>query len=366
MLRRLAQRNPVLSSRRSAKQSDDCLRCVTTSSSNRRDRDDGATSSTAALGQSAERYSSSEAILHATPAHHTFLGDIIHGEDRSEMTSPFLGRNKAQNDDDGFWELFKAISTLNNRHNDSNQLVSINLSDNEIYTEGEDIESAAPSDANRNLNERVCLSVKLEEALKQSCINGVLEAFDIERTSSENNLSEKQIGKIITFLADHDAVMGFEATKYLVKKCKAEERMAPLYLYHYMMSGLKTCTNERVVKDLVIDIQDHIIEEYSDGKMAVYKYILLPQLAQIVSRLKYIQCARPLVEYFLDEKYPLLNPDIYESLVKTAWRNPFAHEDWTPALPYHRLLSELVSCGHRPKPDVVSRVLHTYYPYRGE
>ena len=132
------------------------------------------------------------------------------------------------------------------------------------------------------------------------------------------------------------------------------------------MSGLKSCTNQQELERLVCDIQNHIIEEYSDGKKAVYKYILLPQLAQTVARLGYNQCARPLVEYVLDEKYPIINPDVYESLLKTARRHQFANEDWSPTLPYHRLLSELVSCGHRPQPDVVTNVLHTYYPYKGE
>ena len=341
------------------------------------------TSSSSALAQSSERYSSSAAVLHAVPAHHNFLGDIIHGETSNEMINPFLNRNQTQNNDDGgFWELFKAISTLNNRHHNLNPTLSmsINLPDTEIYAEEEEEEETMTSsgvdiekettkvqlDDPPKQDTFISLSRKLDKSLKESCVTGVLEVFEQERTSSENDLTEKQLGRIITFLADHDVAMSFEATKYYVQKCKAEGRMAPLYLYHYMMSGLRSCTNQSVLESLVVDIQKHILEEYSDGKKAVYKYILLPQLAQTVARHKHNSCAKALVEYFLDEKYPLVNPDIHESLLKTAWRPPFASEDWSPLLPYHRLLSELVSCGHRPKPDVVTRVLQTYYPYRGE
>eukprot|EP00984_Skeletonema_dohrnii_P007458 scaffold2703_cov78-Skeletonema_dohrnii-CCMP3373.AAC.1 len=394
MLRRIAQKNPgPLICRRAAKRNNHAARHVTTSvsygdqkTSYRRDRDDGArtptASSSSALTQSSERYSSSGAALHAVHDHHNFIDDIILRERSNDVVNPFLNRDKTHNDDGGFLELFKAISTLNNRHHDFNPTLSMsmNLPDTEIYAgeEEEEVEEAVTSSgsdiekAETKLqvddppvqDTVISLSKKLDKALKESCVKSVLEAFEQERASSENELSDKQLERIITFLADHDVAMSFEATKYHAQKCNAEGRMAPLFLYHYMMSGLKNCFSQNEVEKLVVDIQEHIIEEYSDGKKAVYKYILLPQLAQTVARLKYNDCARPLVEYFLDEKFPLLNPDIHESLLKTAWRPPFAREDWTPALPYHKLLSELVACGHRPKPEAVTRVLHTYYPYR--
>lgn len=340
-------------------------------------------SSSILLTQSSERHSSSGAALHAVPTHYDFLGDMIHGEGSNEMINPFLNRNKTGSDD-GFLELFKAISTLNNRQSDFNPTfnMSINLPDTEIYAEeeeeeeeivtslsGADIEKAKTKVQVDDLplqDNLMSLSEKLDKALKEMCIKSVLEAFEEERTSSENALSDKQLGRIITFLADNDVKMSFEAIKYHSERSKAEGRVAPLYLYHYMMSGLKNCTSQKEVERLVLDIQDHIIEEYSDGEKAVYKYILLPQLAHTVARLEYNVCAKPLVEHILEERYPLINPDIYEGLLKTAWRPPFAREDWTPKLPYNRILSELVSCGHRPKPDVVTRVLHTYYPYGGK
>lgn len=372
MLRRIVQKNPGPTICRRAA----ITRLVATSASYcdktpyRRDRDDC----------SSERYSSTEAVFHAMSIHQNYISDIIHGQSSKEVINPF--NDQMHSDDGGFWELFKAISTLNNRHHDLSPTLSMsnNIPDTEIYAEEEEEEENMISSSAdiKNVTTKVqvdktpeqdtfiSLSRKLDKSIKKSCINSVLEVFEQERISFEKELCDRQLGRIITFLADHDVVMSFEATKYYVQKCKAEGRMAPLYLYHYMMSGLKSCTNQSVVEKIVVDIKEHILEEYSDGKKAVYKYILLPQLAQIVARLKYNTSAKPLVEYFLDEKYPLLNPDIYESLLKTAWRHPFAREDWSPTLPYHRLLSELVSCGHRPKPDVVTRVLHTYYPYRGE
>jgi hypothetical protein len=394
MLRRIVQKHPGPAICRRAT----ITRRVATSfsygdkkTSYRRDRDDGAghlrvatPTSSSAVTQSYERYSSSEALFHALPDHHNYIGDIIHGQSSNEAINPFLNRDQAHNDDGGFWELFKAISTLNDRHHDFNPTLSmsINLPDTEIYAEeeeeeeeetmtssGADIEKVTTKvqvDDPPQQDTLISLSRKLDKAIKKSCTNSVLEVFEQERTSSEKELCDRQLGRIITFLAGQDVVMSFEATKYYAQKCKAKGRMAPLYLYHYMMSGLKSCTNQSVVENLVVDIQEHILEEYSDGKKAVYKYILLPQLAQIVARLDYNSSAKPLVDYILDEKYPLLNPDIYESLLKTAWRHPFAREDWSPKLPYHRLLSELVSCGHRPQPDVVTKVLRTYYPYRGE
>ena len=392
MLRRIAQQNRGHSICQRATKCKNYARHVATSanygdkksSSYRRGRGDGARqlgvanpSSSFALTQSSERHSSTGAALATWNASN---GEIIHGEEFNEMINPFLNRNKTGSDD-GFLELFKAISSLNNRHNDFNPTLamSVHLPDTEIYAEEEEEETVTSSGADivkvktkmqlddPPLQDQVIsLSDKLDKALKESCRKSVLEAFEEERTSSENTLSEKQLGRIITFLAENDVGMSFEAIKYHVEQCKAEGRMAPLFLYHYMMSGLKNCTSQIEVERLVLDIQEHVIEEYSDGEKAVYKYILLPQLALTVARLGHNDCARPLVEYFLEEKYPLINPDIHESLLKTAWRHPFAREDWTPTLPYHRLLSELVSCGNRPKPEVVTRVLHTYYPYRGE
>mmetsp|Transcript_26501 Transcript_26501/g.43076 ORF Transcript_26501/g.43076 Transcript_26501/m.43076 type:complete len:712 (+) Transcript_26501:95-2230(+) len=390
MLRRIAQQNRGHSICQRATKCKNYARHVATSanygdkksSSYRRGRGNGARqlgvanpSSSSALTQSSERHSSTGAALATWNASN---GEIIHGEEFNEMINPFLNRNKTGSDN-GFLELFKAISSLNNRHNDFNQtlVMSVHLPDTEIYAEEEEEETVTSSGADIvKVNTKVqlddpplqdqviSLSDKLDKALRESCRKSVLEAFEEERTSSENTLSEKQLGRIITFLAENDVGMSFEAIKYHVEQCKAEGRMAPLFLYHYMMSGLKNCTSQIEVERLVLDIQEHVIEEYSDGEKAVYKYILLPQLALTVARLGHNDCARPLVEYFLEEKYPLINPDIHESLLKTAWRHPFAREDWTPTLPYHRLLSELVSCGNRPKPEVVTRVLHTYYPYR--
>ena len=382
MLRRIAQKNRGALICQRATKCNNHARHVATSanygdkktSSYRRGRGE--------LTQSSERHSSSGAALHAVPAHHDFLGEIIHGEGSNEMINPFLNRSETCSDD-GFHELFKAISSLNNRHNDFNPnlAMSINLPDSEIYAEEEEEEEETVTSSDADIakgktkmqvedpplqDNFISLSEKLDKALKESCIKSVLEAFEEERTSSENTLSDKQLGRIITFLADNNVAMSFEAIKYHVEQCKVEGRMAPLFLYHYTMGGLKNCTSQIEVERLVLDIQEHIIEEYSDGEKAVYKYILLPQLAVTVARLEYNDCARPLVEYFLEEKYPVINPDIHLSLLKTAWRHPFAREDWTPTLPYHRLLSELVSCGNRPKPEVVTRVLHTYYPYRGE
>ena len=401
MLRRIAQKNRGSLICQQAGKCNNHARHVATStnysdkktSSYRRGRGDGArqlgvanpssSSSSILLTQTSERHSSSGAALHAVPAHHDFLGDIIHGEVSNEMINPFLNRNNTASDD-GFLELFKAISTLNNRQNDFSPTLnmSINLSDTEIYADedeeeeeivtslsGADIEEAKTKVQLDDLplqDNLISLSEKLDKALKERCVKSVLEAFEEERTSSENALSDKQLGRIITFLADNDVKMSFEAIKYHAERSKAEGRIAPLFLYHYMMSGLKNCTIQKEVERLVLDIQDHIIEEYSDGEKAVYKYILLPQLAHTVARLEYNVCAKPLVEHILEERYPLLNPDIHEGLLKTAWRPPFAREDWTPMLPYNRLLSELVSCGHRPKPEVVTRVLHTYYPYGGK
>lgn len=356
-------------------------------SSYRRGRDDGIRQlgvanptalSSPALTQSSERYSSSEAALYAVPAHNDFL-NIIHGEGSNEMISPFL-RNKTDNDD-GFLELFKAISTLNNRQHDVNQALSmsLNLPNTEIYSEEGEEETLTSSGA--DIIEKIqvqevddppthdtfmSLSKRLNKALHKSCTESVIEVFEQERTSLENELSDKQIRRIITYLADHDVAMSFEATKYHVQQCKVEGRMVPLFLYHYMMMGLRNCTSKNELERLAIDIQEHIIEEYSDGKKAVYKYILLPQLAINMASFKCHDFARPLVEHFLGEKYPLINPNIYESLLKFAWRPPHARDDWVPTLPYHRLLSELVSCGHRPKPEIVTKVLHVYYPYRGE
>ena len=392
MLRRVVQKNTGSTICRRAVKCNH-VRHVSTSASfddkktsYRRGRDDGArqlgaanpTVSPSALTQSSERYSSSEAALYAMPAHHGFLRDILHGEGSNEMISPFLRRSKTDSDN-GFLELFKAISTLNNRHNDFNPTLSmsINLSDTEIYSEEreETVTSSSGADI-KNIKVQgddppvqdtfISLSERLDKAIKESCTKSVIDAFEEERTSSKNELSDKQLGRIITFLADRDVVMSFEVTKYQVQQCKVEGRMVPLFLYHYMMSGLKNCRSKNEAERLASDIQEHIIEEYSDGKKAVYKYILLPQLALNMERLNFHDSARPLVEYFLGEKYPLLNPDIYESLLKTAWRNPFARDDWAPTLPYHRLLSELVSCGHRPEPELVTKVLHIYYPYRGE
>ncbi len=399
MLRRIVQKNQGQTiswraatspaSKRNHSRSSIARRSVSygdTTSSFRRDRDDGvrqqvrvatpSSTSPRTVTQSG-RYLSSEAALHSVPTQHNFLGGIIHTANSNEMINPFLNsrQNQPHHDDDGgFWELFKAISTLNNRHHDvidTALAMSFPVADTEIYAEEESESTISSAVGIENATRKgplhdVNLSGKLDKALNKSCINSVVEIFEQFRTTSEVKLTDKQLGRIITFLAEHDVAMSFEGIKHYVQNCKAEGRIAPLYLYHYIMSGLKSCANQQELERLVCDIRNHIMEEYSEGEKAVYKYILLPQLARTVARLGYNQCARPLVEYVLDEKYPIINPDIYESLLGSARRHQFANEDWSPTLPYHRLLSELVSCGHRPQPDIVTNVLHTYYPYKGE
>ncbi len=186
----------------------------------------------------------------------------------------------------------------------------------------------------------------------------IVNVFKEERSSAHELLDDQQLSSMFHFLVNNDILMSYEVLKYYVARCKEGGRVVRLDMYqrvinrirpvmHYDASKPESKARRMKLKELiglVLDITQHIQEEYSEGKKNVYQYILLPELVRALLENKNCDIkslATPIMNYILERKFPVLNPELYECILSKGRRSELVQD----VFPYHKVLSELVSSG---------------------
>jgi len=186
----------------------------------------------------------------------------------------------------------------------------------------------------------------------------IVDVFNEERSSAHELLDDQQLISMFHFLVNNDILLSYEVLKYFAERCKEKGRVVRLDMYqrvinrirpymHYDASKPESKARRMKLKELiclVLDVTQHIQEEYSEGKKKVYQYILLPELVQALSENKNCDVkslATPIMNYILESKFPVLNPELYECLLLSGRRSELDQD----VFPYHNVLSELVSSG---------------------
>ena len=204
-------------------------------------------------------------------------------------------------------------------------------------------------------------------------------------------LDKENLLSIFFYLIHHNIPAAYDVLKFHANRCKEQERLVRLDMYQRIIHRLRphglhndhtsarnggpsrTSSHVRRMKPLelqrvVNDMVRHIKEEYGSGKKQVYQHILLPEL--VLSLMEHRNAdintwAVPIMNYILDNDFPILDPGLYEYLLSKGRRPVDARGDtvvvprqWnsgtlrTPTdltgqnvFPYHRILSMLIASG---------------------
>ena len=183
-------------------------------------------------------------------------------------------------------------------------------------------------------------------------------------------LDENQLLSIFHYLIHHDVPASYNVLKYHVQQCKEEGRLVKLELYQRIIHRCRPVAYNQLqqktpyrgmgvlqLESLVKDMIHHIQQEYGEGKKRVYQYILLTELVVALTDNKNTDVsawAIPLMNYILDSKFPVLDPELYEYILSKGRRSDLAKESISTKryrapedemFPYHRVLSMLISSG---------------------
>ena len=323
---------------------------------------------------------SSEAIRSLAPGGD---GDFFQSATREAVINPFLGGGRAK-ETVAPLELLQAISTLQHRysldveHNsgendsvsakyDPNGEVEPVVNQNDTFAIDEELPHVQTKD---DLNNIDWVRKRIKEELDTELREGrnsirrykiIVNVFNEERSSAHELLDDQQLISMFHFLVNNDILLSYEVLKYYAERCKEKGRVARLDMYqrvinrirpimHYDASKPESKSRRMKLKELiglVLDVTQHIQEEYSEGKKKVYQYILLPELVQALSENKNCDIkslATPIMNYILERKFPVLNPELYEGLLLSGRRSEIVQD----VFPYQKVLSELVSSGKLP------------------
>lgn len=245
-------------------------------------------------------------------------------------------------------------------------------------------------------------SVSQEDRHSKLRYKTALKAFNTQRSTNNRQhelLDDAQLISMFHFLIHNDTILSYEVLKYYVARCKGKGQLVQLDMYQRIIHRLRPIDmlidrtkpdskgpqwiKPKKLIDLALDIAHHIQDEYSNGTKQVYQYILLPELVLALienTNVELKSVATPIMEYILEHKFPVLNPDLYEYLLsrgRTPRPNDFVgggsralvqqrqyqEQQEDTSFPYHKVLRELVSSGHVPKTETVSNVLKGYFPF---
>ena len=335
------------------------------------------------------------------------------------MLSPFLVDDrkasiKSKHDievDEAFMKLLKAMSVLksspvetqvlnlcdaydesqssNNNKAKQNNTVSNPEEKNIVW----DKEETLGSHENSNVESR---AAAFEKKRNRSINQQVQEAMFSKRTKIvidilnesmilPQGLNDNMLTRTIHYLSYNHVRESFEGLKYLVQRCKDQGKLVSLDIYRRVVEGMgHSKIKPYDLRDLGNEIYLHIRDSFSDRNAVIYQHILLPALVCQMAMhrdLRINQCAKPIVEYMIAEEFPLLDPELYEIILKQANLHKVGHL----YLPFHELLTELVSrgeicfppstftfylsniesflSGYKPQPSTVHNLLQSYYPY---
>jgi hypothetical protein len=182
-------------------------------------------------------------------------------------------------------------------------------------------------------------------------------AFEEERSSEHELLSDRQLIGMFHFLVNKDVSLSYEVLGHYAARREGGGRLVRLDMYQRIINRIRSigCENAkyesnprrmkpREWRDLVLDITRHIQENYADGTRRVYQYILLPELVMALMEcnnrgVKFL--ATSIMNYILERKFPVLNPELYEHVLSRG-RHGGINQD---PFPYHKVLTELVLSG---------------------
>lgn len=327
------------------------------------------------------RQLSSEAIRSLAPGGD---GDYFQSATCEDVViNPFLRGGRAK-ETVAPLELLQAISTLQHRylldveHNSGeNDSVSAKydpngedepvVNQNDTFATDEELPHVQTKD---DLNDIDSVRKRIKEELDTELREGrnstrrykiIVNVFNKERSSAHELLDDQQLSSMFHFLVNNDILLSYEVLKYYAERCKEKGRVARLDMYqrvinrirpymHYDATKPESKSRRMKLKELiglVLDVTQHIQEEYSEGKKKVYQFILLPELVQALSENKNCDIkslATPIMNYILEHKFPVLNPELYECLLLSGRRSEIVQD----VFPYHKVLSELVSSGKLP------------------
>jgi hypothetical protein len=303
-------------------------------------------------------------------------GDLFQSAAREDVViNPFLigGRTK---ESIAPLELLQAISTLQHRNNlgennGSTVIYDKNREDKPIinhnYTAVTD-EEFSDVQTKDDLNDIDMVRKRIRDELDTELREGrhfterykiIVNVFKEERSSAHELLDDQQLISMFHYLVNKDILLSYDVLKYYAARCKEKGRLVRLDMYQRVINQIRPVDflydpskpesqarriKLKQLKGLVMDITHHIQEEHSKGKKRVYQYILLPELVLALSEnnnsdIKSL--ATPIMNYILESKFPVLNPELYEYILARGRRNEAVQD----VFPYHKVLSELVASG---------------------
>ncbi|KAL7519603.1 hypothetical protein ACHAWX_004362 [Stephanocyclus meneghinianus] len=302
------------------------------------------------------------------------------------MLSPFLApdgkdRTKDKNIevDIAFMGLLKAMSILKSSPADIHIDLSVETTQKAVGANSmEDIiTEPVSSEMNHELSEeertvkgekcKMDIHQQIQQAMASKNVCNVVELFQKSIEFTNGTLNENMLFRVIHFLSYHDLRACFTALKYYVERLSDQGKIVKLDTYRRVILGIQNAKiRGHDLVALADEIYHHIRDSFSEGKTVIYQHILLPALvAQLASHKDHRVngCAKRIVEYISREDFPLLNPELCEAILNEASLDRVGHF----FLPYHSLLTELVSRGktkcYKPQPATVCNLLQNYYPY---
>ena len=318
------------------------------------------------------RQLSTEAIHARSSNTDDFFCNSIH-LNKHVMKNPFLSSDRIElitrkEDEHGeaiaFLELFKAISSLNRQPIPrKHSLLDEKFVDNAYVklsadvTEGKDVEEDEYDGNTINISQQTAhqyagmitekerLILDLHSAMEAKNHHVVVKLFEESLLSEHHHqlLGKEQLQHMIRFLSHRNVFASFAVLKYFSSRCKEKGRMVSLELYLKVIRGIHWA-NGKELRNLVKEIHQHIQDEFFDGKKLAYQHLLLPELVLVLAGHKDRRvnaCAKPVMEHIMEKQFPLLNPDLYETLLE---KSSFSRSG-PIYLPYHKVLNELVSQG---------------------
>ena len=270
----------------------------------------------------------------------------------SPMLSPFLMgdqqvviRDKNDDIDVAFMRLLKAMSVLKTSPVD----------DQMIGLVGDDFTKKATPKVNKKLNKKHVkatqrsrsINQRVQEAMASKRVDNVLQILyeSMNHESSNEQLNDLLLGRVIHFLSYQDLSASFQALKFLVQRSHDQGKLVKLDIYRRVIQGIHHADHRTFdLLTLGEEIFHHIRDSFTEGSTVIYQHILLPNLVfQLVKHRdrNVNRCAKGIVEYMLKEEFPLLNPEQHEAILNEASHNRVGRL----YIPFHKVLTELVSRG---------------------
>lgn len=285
------------------------------------------------------------------------------------MINPFLRGGQQRDCDEekngsfAFMELFKAISVIKANPSSLPMLVGgVDENYNPSYftpitsqrrTDVQEIHNTDSPEVATEIAESVKLNKdradmkrKVEGAMATRRHKQVVKLFEEAVDSPTHDLiDDALLQRMVHFLSNYNLPASFEVLKYHVACSNEKGRLVKLDTYQRVIQGIyRTNLNGRDLVSLVGEIQQHIRNTFADDKKMVYQHLLLPELVLALANHNdrcVNACAKGIVEYMMDVKFPLLQPELYEVVLTRAAYNRTGNA----FLPYHEVLAGLVASG---------------------